>query len=153
MKMKTLVSPKESGEINPKGRFSHVPVLRSLIYGTDWQRYCNSIRRQCAQRGPIPDSEWGTPERCDVARKIKAILKEACWGEDFEFHPDDRYAIVGEFEIGDLSEIEALMEIETQFGIKTDDDFRAILGEDPTFGEFVDYVMKLASGNKSNLST
>jgi hypothetical protein len=147
-RIKLIVSPKSNGDIAPKGRFSNVPALRTLLYGTEWQRYRNSIRRQCFERGPIPDSAWGTQERCEIVRKIRAILKEECWGEDFEFHPDDRYAIVGEFEIGDLSEIEALAEIENQFGIKIDEDMREILGDDATFGEFVDYIIKLISGNK-----
>jgi acyl carrier protein len=48
-----------------------------------------------------------------------------------------------------LSEVEGVMAIEEEFGIKVPwEEMEAEIGKDPTFGQFVDYVVKLAS-NKS----
>ena len=144
--MKAITSPKKNGDLNTTGRFARVPILRAMLYGTEWQRYRDSLRRQLGERGPISDSVWGSAERLDAARRIESILKDHCWGEEFRFHPDDPYVVVGEWEIGDLSEVEALMEIEDAFGVKIkDEDMKAAIGEDPTFGEFVDYILRLAS--------
>jgi hypothetical protein len=144
--MKPLESPLKNDDLYPKGWCSKVPILRSILYGTRSQRYQNCFRHQLADRGPVPDSAWVNSERLAAARVIERILEENCWFEEFRFHPDDPYSIVGEWEIGDLSEVEALMAIEEQFGIEIEDDtMNKALGEAPTFGQFVDYVMGLAS--------
>jgi len=147
--MKAITSPKRNGDLDIKGRFARVPVLRVMLYGTEWQRYRDSLRGQLAERGAISDSVWGRAERLDAARKIERILEEYCWAEEFRFHPDDPYVVVGEWEIGDLSEVEALMEIEEVFDITIKyEEMSASIGEEPTFGEFVDYVLRLASNKR-----
>lgn len=121
-----------------------MPVVRQIVYGTEWQRYYRSIRRQITARGPVPDVAWVSEERCSAARRIEGILTERCWGDDFTFHPDDPYRVVGEWEVGDLSEVDALAEIGGDFGVHIDQDAIARLVEKGlTFGGFVDYVLNL----------
>jgi predicted nucleotidyltransferase len=135
-------SPIDRGDLVLTGSLSQVPVLRELIYGTAWRRYFRSIKRQVEQRGPIPDAVWETDERRRAAKTIEKVLSEICWGEYFTFHPDDPFYVIAEFEIGDLSEVEAMMEIETQLGIKIDDEtIDRFLKNKATFGAFVDYVV------------
>ena len=137
--MQPIISPFKLGDLGAKS-------VKKMLFGSRWQRYRDSLRKQIADRGPITDSTWGSPKRLEVARRIEGILSEVCWGEDFHFAPDDPYSIVGEFEIGDLSETEGVMAIEQEFGIKIPwQEMMAEIGENPTFGQFVDYVMKLAS--------
>jgi len=151
--MKPLVSPKENGDLaeeKPPVKSSNV-LLKILsririISFNNWRIYFESIQRQIQERGPVPDSAWQTTQRLETARKIEGILEENCWHEGFTFHPDDPYKVVGEWEIGDLSEFEAKIEIEYQFDIRIEDEqIRQMLEKNITFGEFVDYVIELAS--------
>jgi hypothetical protein len=144
VKMKNLVSPIELGDTLRTGILACVPIVRQVVYGTQWQRYYRSIRRQITTRGPVPNAAWVSEERCSAARRIEGILKEMCWGDDFTFHPDDPYRVVGDWEVGDLSEVEALAEIGEDFGVQIDQDAIARLVEKGlTFGGFVDYVLNL----------
>ena len=139
--MQPIFSPLKISDLRAK-------TVKELLLGSKWKRYRDSLRKQLADRGSIPDSAWVSRERLEVARRIEHILADVCWGEEFHFAPDDPYAIVGEFEIGDLSEVEGIMAVEQAFGIKIPwEEMKAEIGEDPTFGQFVDYVMKLASNN------
>jgi len=139
--MQPIISPFKLSDLSAK-------TVKELLFGSKWQRYRDCLRKQLADRGPIPDSAWGSPQRLEVARKIEGILAEVCWGEDFRFEPNDAYSIEGEFEIGDLSEVEGVTAVEKEFSIKIPwEEMKAEIGEDPTFGQFVDYVMKLASNN------
>jgi len=140
--MRPLQSPRETGELaNPAMGWRW---LVSLVTGPDrWQRYRNSLKRQIAERGPISEDAWQDPERLEVARAIERILDDCCWGERFRFHPDDPYVVVGEFEAGDLSEVEALIEIEKKYGIRFNDkEMESFLRTNPTFGQFVDLVIE-----------
>ena len=137
--MRPIVSPFRLGETGAKS-------IKDRLLGSKWRRYRDSIRSQLSDRGPVPNSAWGDPKRLEVARKIEGILAKVCWGENFHFAPDDPYGIVGEFEVGDLSEVEGVMAIEQEFHIKIPwEEMKGEFGEYPTFGQFVDYVMKLAS--------
>lgn len=133
--MSALLSPYDRGLTGKD--FSIWTKFLSFVKGENrWHRYRNDLRRQILARGKIPDSVWESPERLAIARKIEDILAANCWDEPFRFHPDDPYAVVGEFEVGDLSEVEAVMDIEDSFDIKIPD--KALQG---TFAELVDYIL------------
>ena len=58
------------------------------------------------------------------------------------FIPTIRFYVIGEFEIGDLSELEVVMEIEEIFKIKIEpEELLGILSSKATFGMFVDYIV------------
>ena len=144
--LQPIISPLKLDDLGAKS-------IKELLFGSKWKRYRDSLRKQLADRGLVPDSAWGSPERLAVARKIEGILAEVCWGENFRFAPNDPYAIVGEFEIGDLSELDGVMAVEKEFGIKILwKEITAEIGECPTFGQFVDYVMRLLASNRPSPS-
>lgn len=81
---------------------------------------------------------WQTPLRRKIANDIETILSDVCWGERLSFHPDDPWLVIGECEVGDLSELEAIMKIEKKFGVElnTKDIFKRI-AVGLTFSELV----------------
>ena len=108
---------------------------------TKWQAYFRSLRRQVRERGPITEDVWQAPLRKRIANDIEVILSQACWGERLSFHPDDPWLVIGEWEIGDLSELDAIFQIERRFGIelpKTEFGQRVMAGL--TFGELVSII-------------
>ena len=140
--MKKLVSPIELGDTVCTGVLAHVPIVRQLVHGTEWQRYFTSVRRQILTRGRVPDAVWMSERRCRAARKVEGVLSESVWGDDFTFHPTDPFFVVGGWEFGDLSEIESLMDIEESFGVHLDPwAVAGLLKNGLTFGDFVDYVL------------
>lgn len=113
--MKPLCSPIERGDVAPH---TNNPLTHFFTYGRRCHQYLESLRQQIAERGPVPSDVWGSQARLKVAREWEAILSEFCWGgAGLQFHPADPWFIVGEWEIGDLSELEALMEAERRFDI------------------------------------
>ena len=135
--MSALLSPYDRGVMGKD--FSIWTKFLAFVKGeTRWHRYRNDLRKQILERGEIPDSVWSSPEHLEIARKIEAILAATCWDEQFRFHPDDPYAVIGEFEVGDLSEVEAVMEIEDSYNIEIPNE---ILAEGITFGGLVDYIV------------
>ncbi|MBL7042622.1 MAG: hypothetical protein ISR77_28560 [Pirellulaceae bacterium] len=108
---------------------------------TKWQAYFRSLKRQVNKRGPISADVWQTPLRRKIANDIELILSDACWGERLSFHPDDSWLVIGEWEIGDLSELDAVFRIEKRFGVELP---RKELGErimaGLTFGELVTII-------------
>ena len=93
-------------------------MLWYVLRPTIWQSYLKCLKEQVAERGEVPATAWPTERHAAIASKIEDILAESCWGEKLSFLPDDPYCIIGEIEVGDLSEIEAMMDIEDTFGIK-----------------------------------
>ncbi len=92
-------------------------------------------------RGPVRAETWGDAERLTIAYSIEAILEDCCWGERLHFHPDDPWRVVGECEIGDLSEFEALMDIEKKFAVDLSAEvLQPFFAKEPTFGDFVDFI-------------
>lgn len=77
--------------------------------------YRRLVERQLDQRGSVPTDVWKTPARAAIANEIETILAVACWGERFSFHPDDPWLVIGDCEIGDLSEVDAIFRIERRF--------------------------------------
>ncbi len=144
--MKIIQSPFESGLINTPSKpekYKKLSIIGNILW---WftrprkdQLYRESIKAQIEERGIVPFEVWGAEERYKVAKRIEKILCENCWLEEFSFHPKDPYYIIGEFEIGDLSEVEALMSIEEDFGFTFDDDH---FKSPPTFEQVVDYVIE-----------
>ena len=112
--MQPIRSPIEIGDVSR-------PRWYQAFYGRRWKAYFHSLKVQLKQRGPDLDSAWGTPERLAIAREIEAILAEYSWGETIRFHPNDPWRVISEWEIDELSEVEAIPTIETRFGVTLGD--------------------------------
>ncbi|MCA9445323.1 MAG: hypothetical protein KC964_31330 [Candidatus Omnitrophica bacterium] len=132
--MKPIQSPLEIGDIR---WYDHC-----LEVGFPWNRYRSSVKRQVHERGSVPPEVWETDDRRLNARKIEQLICDHCWGEPLQFHPDDPWAVIGEVEAGDLSEIELLVDIEETLKIKLLPDrmFGALLKSGWTFGDMVTYI-------------
>ena len=83
-----------------------------------------------------------------IAMKVEKILAEACWGERFSFHPDDPWLVIGEWEVGDLSELDALFRIEEEFGIGLPrNEYAERIIAAMTFGDLVTVIEKTGKQN------
>lgn len=109
-KMKPLESPFSNGQIIRKW-YHQLPGFLPR------QKYIAALEEQIKERGKTNEAEWKTSEHFAVAKRIREILCEHCWEVEFDFAPQDPWFIIGEFEIGDLSEVEALMAIEEEFEV------------------------------------
>ena len=110
---------------------------------TKWKRYKQSLRRQLQERGPISADVRQTPRRKSIASDIEIILGEACWGEHLSFHPQDPWSVIGEWEVGDLSELDAVFRIEKKFGLTLiKKEFSEQVTAGLTFGDLVTIVEK-----------
>ena len=76
-----------------------------------------------------------------TAMDVQNLICNACWGEEFSFHPCDPYMVVGEWEVGDLSEVEAVLEIEERFRVNLPRDKLERIIEGGTFGDFIELVL------------
>ncbi len=155
--MKQIVSPITLGHtkrtITPS--LERLPFLGKLLWffirPSKWRAYFLSIKQQTEERGPVTKEVWESSERYAIVKKIEEILAESCWGEKFSFHPNDPYFIIGGFEaetlsmVGDLCDVEALMEIEDFFDVKFPENFKEFFAGDPTFGDVVTLIEKKAS--------
>jgi hypothetical protein len=137
--VKPLRSPFLSGQV--RRRWYH-----RLPFISPWNEYIRALKHQLAKRGAVPAGVWGDQARQDIAKKVEGILCEHCWREYLAFHPDDPWMIVGEWEVGDMSEVEVLMEIEAAFKVvmpagKT---LMELLGNGWTFGDLVSHIAAAA---------
>jgi hypothetical protein len=120
-------------------------IFWRVIRPTEWQAYHDSVERQVKARGIVPDNVWQTLERAAIAHRIEAILAQCCWGKQLSFHPEDPWVVVGEWEIGDLSELDAYYRICKEFGLPTGreffmQNFAERIEHGMTFGEFVTFI-------------
>jgi hypothetical protein len=136
--MQPVCSPFHNGDM---ARYRWYQVL--LI--PKWNRYFASLKSQIASRGLVPPEMWGSHEQHEVARRIEEVLCRVCWGEHFTFHPLDPLLVVGEWEVGDLSEVQALMEIEREFAITISREELDELLANGTFGDLVNLVSSKAN--------
>jgi hypothetical protein len=107
--MKPLSSPFTNGQITRKW---YHQIL------TPRQQYISALQEQISERGKTHDEDWKTPKHVEVSNRIKEILRGICWEVELDFAPQDPWFIVGECEIGDLSEVEVLMDIEKEFKVR-----------------------------------
>ncbi|WFB37475.1 hypothetical protein P3T73_06850 [Kiritimatiellota bacterium B12222] len=128
--MKAIESPFENGQI-PKHSIHRIFC--------PWRAYRKSIKEQVRERGPVSQALWGTEKRKRIANTISNLIKNYCWGIDLEFAPNDPWFVIGELEVGDLSEIELIMAIECEFSVVLPDD---LFGREEvfTFEEMVDLI-------------
>lgn len=141
--MKPLESPYDIGEVEQRENKYFFSKIKSLFSESEFAKYVKSLKRQMKERGCVRPECWSDPERAKVAKEIEFILSEINWGEKFSFHPDDPYYIVGEWETGDLSELEAILAIEEQYSIEiSDGEIDELLNNKSSFGNFVDMVLK-----------
>jgi hypothetical protein len=120
-------------------------ILWKIFRPTVWQAYHASVERQIQARGTVPESAWGTPERVVIARRIEVILARCCWGQPLSFHPADPWLVVGEWEIGNLSELDAYYCICKEFGLPQGKEyfrnhFAERIARGMTIGEFVTFI-------------
>jgi len=147
--MNAIVSPREIDDGLTRAMPGHLVrwgILGRLIWWlwqpTEWHAYFQSIERQVRERGPVPEGVWGTPQRLAIAKRIEEILGKVCWPKRLSFHPDDPWLVIGELQVGDLSEVEALMEIEEQFCLDLPEDFVNETAALLTFGDLVTIVQR-----------
>lgn len=140
--MKPLESLIHRGDLSPN-RWYH------FLIAPRWKQYFDSLKQQLKERGPVPPEVWGDPERLEMASQIEAFLEDCCWGERLHFHPKDPWRVVGEFDIGDLSELEALMDMEKKFGVDLSlENLAPFMACEPTFGDFVDLIREKQHSRK-----
>lgn len=104
--------------------------------------YVDGIIDQCRKRNSTKETDWKSPFHYKIAVTIQKRIAEKCWGELLDFHPDDPFYIIGEFEVGDGCEQELLMQIEEDFDFLFENDFNDMFSEETTFQELVDYVIR-----------
>lgn len=149
--MNALVSPLKSNDLDrpiPKhfGIFGLVGrMIWKIMRPTRWQAYCQSVKRQIGVRGVVPDQAWETSTRLQIARQIEEILAASCWSERFSFHPDDPWLVIGQWEIGDLSELDAWWKICKLFELPYDKEyfeknFARRIEQGMTFGDLVTII-------------
>lgn len=146
--MKALESPLSNGDMYPPppdpysnwgvvGRAAW--VLRRKFTGGD--RYLGSLKRQITERGTISPDVWGTDRRRRIAEQLHRILYTACWRENLSFHPSDPWMIVGKCEVGNMSELDAVLRIEKAFKVNLlAKDFWGRVQNGLTFGNLVTYL-------------
>ncbi len=131
--MKPLRSPFETGQV-PR-RWYHCLF-------TPWRQYFDALKQQIEARGPVPEDAWSDQRSKAIAEKIEELIGESCWGELVRFHPDDPWLVIGEWEIGDLSEAELLMEVENTFEVKLppEEDLSRLIMQGWTFRDMVSWI-------------
>jgi hypothetical protein len=133
--VKALESPIQNGSV--ARRWYHI----FLLDPNRWRPYRRELRNQIEARGAIPNDVWQTGARRAVARRIEELICEHCWGEAYAFHPNDPWFVIGEIEVGDLSEVELIMAIEEEYGIDLSEQrFPPAF----TFGDMVDLAISSA---------
>lgn len=132
--MEALCSPFKNGDMD-QYRWYQVLLIPK------WQRYAASLETQLKRRGSIAPAAWGQTDRWEIAQRVEAVLRRVCWADHpFQFHPNDPWRVIAEWEIGDASEVQALMEIEESFGISISDTDINAFPENGTFSDFVELV-------------
>ena len=113
--MEPIESPFNNGQLpRPGSRWRHfIPGL-----GPSWRDYRAAVIAQATARGEVPPEVWSGASRHAIAQKLQRRLCEA-WGIDLSFHPEDPWLVIGEWEAGDLSEVEVLMCTRTNLGVRS----------------------------------
>ena len=133
--MKPLQSPIDLGDVKPAAWWN-------LWMGPNWMKYFDSLARQIEERGPVPREVWETQERADIAEQIEEILYTTCLLTPIQFHPDDPWKVIGEWEVGNFSEVQAIQDIATLFSIRLPlHKFAHRVEAGLTFGELVDWIL------------
>lgn len=148
--MKALVSPLDALESERRmpDRYLRWGLLGRLVWliarPTQRKAYRQLLRRQCQDRGPVPAELWKSLVRHNIALGVEEVLAEACWAERFSFHPNDPWLVIGEWETGDLSELDALFRIERKFGVELPrKQFAESVVAGLTFGDLVTMIEKV----------
>ncbi len=156
-----LKSPIETGYIEnqqKKKRDKRGPVseflwkLGQILACTDphkdWALYQECLEKQLENRRPPTLSDWQSEKHFLTAEKVTSIINSIAWSKPFSFYPEDPYYIIGECEVGDLSEIEIIMKIENKFKIQFPKEFYGMIADGLTFGEMVDLIIELQQVRK-----
>ena len=102
-------------------------------------------------RGPVSVSVWGDNPTClQMAKVLEKVAQEWIWGPDVYFIPEDPFDIVYNLTIGDLCEVEAMMELEDIFEQKFSDDFMISLYK-ANMSEAVDLFLSETKANSKDL--
>ena len=126
--------PENWPDIEPKqiSRLFGVPIVNLLLkFNIGFTKYSYAYReilKQLNDRGAVPLSVWGDdPRRLQIAKVLEKVAQEHIWGSDVYFFPEDSFDIVYNLTIGDLCEVEAIMELEEIFKQKFTDEFLGLL--------------------------
>ncbi len=122
--------------------FCKIPVIGWHIGGM--RQYANEEKlvNQAVERGPVPESAWaGHMYDHRIRAEIENIVRDCAYPDEATFHPLDPFELMMVLRYGDLNEVEIIIAIEQEFGIKLDDAFIQKLVEEQTpFIEFIHYV-------------
>jgi hypothetical protein len=103
--------------------------------------YLQSLKNQIRQRGALGAELWRSNGEWKIAVQVTEIVNATCWREEFSFHPEDAWAIMGKCEIGDITDIEVLYRIERIFGLSSPcDELWHRVSKGLTFGDVVSYI-------------
>ncbi len=103
--------------------------------------YVRGIEKQVKYRTSPTVEDWPSQKHYDIAKIIEKHIADKCWGTLLQFYPDDSFYIIGEFEVGDGSEQELLMQIEEDFGFLFSENLDEQISKDTSFLEVVEYVL------------
>ena len=96
--------------------------LVAQFHPDKWGVLEREFAQALSERSTSLEDEWSDyPEFLPTLRRLQKIFNEHLWLEDVVFIPEDPYCIIGQLVTGDLCEVEAIMAIEEEFGIKIGD--------------------------------
>ena len=103
-----------------------------------WGILEGEFAEELSKRSRSLEDEWSDfPEFWETLYLLQKIFNKHLWLEDVIFIPEDPYAVIGQLVTGDLCEVEAIMAIEEEFGIKIEE---TDLTPETTMVEFVRLV-------------
>ena len=133
---KPLHYPDGWPDVKPEqiSKLDRIPILNLLlrhIVGFTKRSFAyREIYKQLKERGSVPVEVWGKDQhRVQIAQILEKSAQKHVWCEDVYFFPEDSFDIVYNLSIGDLCEVEALMELEEvfQLNIRKDEQFIDLL--------------------------
>lgn len=112
----------------------------------DWNMYRDGLEEQFQKREASHPSDWKSQRHFEISQKITEIINKEAWQfkTPYTYYPDDPYYIMGEFEVGDLSEVEILMDIEKAYTIQFPKNMGELITDELTFEGVIDLVIELA---------
>lgn len=126
--------------------FCKIPIIGWQIGGMRQFANERKLVQQAVERGPIPESEWEKHQYSrDIRKKLEKIVIDHAFPKKSTFHPLDPFELMMVLRYGDLNEIEIMMAIEDEFGVKMGEELIDwIVKERITFIDFIHFLEKAA---------
>ena len=121
-----------------------IPIVGWSIGGM--RQYANEEKlvNQAVERGPVPESVWQNLNyNHRIRTRIEEIVRDCAYPEEATFHPLDPFELMMVLRYGSLNEMEIIIAIEHEFGVKLEDAFILRLVDEKTpFIDFIHYIEK-----------